>query len=911
MPVQGLAGGKPIPHFDRVPPVRVRSRPPPVRWLRRSAAKLLGRSDRSRAQSRERPTDARRRVDTRRSADKLARRGSQGDRATGKEATLRLLRVRDLAAPPGDDLAIRRLSAPPRDDLVIRRLSPPADRPARGASLLQRSRQRDAGTGRASPEVAVVRDKGRRGPWTSGELLEQAAVKAGRASNIAEAKKLIGDGGFRWQGNPVEPTLEDAKRGWVMLRVSDTSLSPTSTDGGAALAQARQRPSAPERASIRLGVAERFSNNAEVEADEATGATNRRHLEDLSNQVLREREHAANEKLHARIDELRDELSRSDSPDAERELAALERDQDRATEHVANGIPLERLRAQIEEAHERRSISSWPTDARDLPIMERVLRQREQQDMAAWVNKCVTELLYIELTGSLDRLPPDVQKRFQEGDSLDVLAKHFYEDGGSLDALTKVLAQLPATEADKTEGGARGPRNWLDDGLEHLKEELATGWREWARFTSWSTLGRAIDQVERRVDRPRPYFDRLDDELKLTVLRDVVAQRADAAFAKFADSMPLEQVAATVQALKEEAKQHPTPRATAVAHLAEKAFTRRVRSAVAKHWGQASVDELEAGIRQFSLAAGGDPLRQAKADALQSLLDDSRAASERQIVIRSDGRQGTKEQFQRAEYLEYVRAGLDSLTGNFLQALMYRATGNPELAAAVGGMFMAAGLTAEARNTHVALNEDVKRDLDASRGQVHGPAATQTPRRTSDAEALLPKLGPTTRPPQTKIQPAPAPPGSAEPVEPTTAQARAAGGPPAESLGRRFWGRWSDYPNVRIGDREYANVAGRLYMPEAIERIRPSATPPSADSPYLKLDRGSRQRPIEGRGISPEWIEDVIARPDSRKQETKQTPLGEKLRVYYRSGSVLVVTEVLPDPPAGLPAEAVLTVIGH
>jgi hypothetical protein len=126
--------------------------------------------------------------------------------------------------------------------------------------------------------------------------------------------------------------------------------------------------------------------------------------------------------------------------------------------------------------------------------------------------------------------------------------------------------------------------------------------------------------------------------------------------------------------------------------------------------------------------------------------------------------------------------------------------------------------------------------------------------------------------------------------------------PPA----RRLWGRWSDYPKVTIAGREYANVGGRLYTPEAIERLRPRATAPSADSPYDKLG-SSGSDPIEGRGISPEWVEDVIANPES----ITHTARGSAGGTEYRSGSVRVVTEALDPPPPGVAAELVVTVIGH
>jgi len=72
------------------------------------------------------------------------------------------------------------------------------------------------------------------------------------------------------------------------------------------------------------------------------------------------------------------------------------------------------------------------------------------------------------------------------------------------------------------------------------------------------------------------------------------------------------------------------------------------------------------------------------------------------------------------------------------------------------------------------------------------------------------------------------------PQRPAPAGTGAAGG----GERRLLWGRWEDYPIVRIGDKQYAQIGDRLYSPHVVERMGPRGTAPSALNPApTKLEK--------------------------------------------------------------------------
>jgi len=114
---------------------------------------------------------------------------------------------------------------------------------------------------------------------------------------------------------------------------------------------------------------------------------------------------------------------------------------------------------------------------------------------------------------------------------------------------------------------------------------------------------------------------------------------------------------------------------------------------------------------------------------------------------------------------------------------------------------------------------------------------------------------------------------------------------PAPRPRRLQWGRWEDYPKVKRGGREYAQVGDRLYTDHAVERMGPGGTAPSAQSPgqtKLEAPKGPRgDVAYQRRGVSPNYVEDVI----ERGAQTKITGPSGVSRIRHTLGTVDVVTE--------------------
>ena len=138
------------------------------------------------------------------------------------------------------------------------------------------------------------------------------------------------------------------------------------------------------------------------------------------------------------------------------------------------------------------------------------------------------------------------------------------------------------------------------------------------------------------------------------------------------------------------------------------------------------------------------------------------------------------------------------------------------------------------------------------------------------------------------IEPAPSSPDVMPRDVPSVSIGAAIGG---ES--RLLWGRWEDYPKVKIRGRDYAKIGERLYTDHAVERMGPAGTAPSAQNPsQSKLERpktadDARDTPYQRRGVSPTFVEYVIEYGTPR---TTTGPRGE-VRIIHSSGTVDVITE--------------------
>jgi hypothetical protein len=84
-----------------------------------------------------------------------------------------------------------------------------------------------------------------------------------------------------------------------------------------------------------------------------------------------------------------------------------------------------------------------------------------------------------------------------------------------------------------------------------------------------------------------------------------------------------------------------------------------------------------------------------------------------------------------------------------------------------------------------------------------------------------------------------------------------------------------DYDHVTVDGNDYADVGGRLYTRHAVDRMQPSGL-------------GKVAGGVQGRSISPNFVNDVLEHPES--VDPVKGPLGQS-RLSYVSGSVQVITE--------------------
>jgi hypothetical protein len=124
-----------------------------------------------------------------------------------------------------------------------------------------------------------------------------------------------------------------------------------------------------------------------------------------------------------------------------------------------------------------------------------------------------------------------------------------------------------------------------------------------------------------------------------------------------------------------------------------------------------------------------------------------------------------------------------------------------------------------------------------------------------------------------------------------------------------LWGRWEDYPKIAVRRKvrttvdgkvkvtiqttEYAKIGRRYYTEHAVQRMRPGGAAPSVATPgqtKVETPKGPSGRgdvTYQGRGVSPNWVEEVIRRGS---RQTFRSPEGVA-RTRHSLGSVTVITE--------------------
>lgn len=99
-----------------------------------------------------------------------------------------------------------------------------------------------------------------------------------------------------------------------------------------------------------------------------------------------------------------------------------------------------------------------------------------------------------------------------------------------------------------------------------------------------------------------------------------------------------------------------------------------------------------------------------------------------------------------------------------------------------------------------------------------------------------------------------------------------------------WWGYWKDYPKVRMGDREYAQIGNRLYTEHAVEYFQPSGRRTIGNVTTAAGEGGGFL--TKGRGIPPSYVEDAILHGIEQPQFVNGV-----VRTVHTLGDLEVVTE--------------------
>jgi len=99
-----------------------------------------------------------------------------------------------------------------------------------------------------------------------------------------------------------------------------------------------------------------------------------------------------------------------------------------------------------------------------------------------------------------------------------------------------------------------------------------------------------------------------------------------------------------------------------------------------------------------------------------------------------------------------------------------------------------------------------------------------------------------------------------------------------------WWGYWRDYPKVRIGTRDYAQIGDRLYTHHAVDYMLPSGRRTVNNLPVAQGEGGGYL--TKGRGIPPKFVEEAILHGETYTETVK----GIR-RTIHLCGDLKVVTE--------------------
>ncbi|MBW3602737.1 MAG: hypothetical protein KY434_08575 [Actinobacteria bacterium] len=224
------------------------------------------------------------------------------------------------------------------------------------------------------------------------------------------------------------------------------------------------------------------------------------------------------------------------------------------------------------------------------------------------------------------------------------------------------------------------------------------------------------------------------DRQRLDAYESERFQRERAAVKEWAKDMSTDQLTREVQTLADKAEFGVASEAELreLSHAADVLDARQV--AEITEWLDSLPDEqLDATVQELDqrLKAGEATPMDAKKAYWAKVETEMRATAEEayagELQITEGGRVGTREQLAKEAYRAYVQSGMQALTGLFPGAVVMAATDNPGLANAVGEAFGAFGGVAQGRSNFRAANANARaplRDVPAHRSGRFGGQGT-------------------------------------------------------------------------------------------------------------------------------------------------------------------------------------------
>ena len=336
----------------------------------------------------------------------------------------------------------------------------------------------------------------------------------------------------------------------------------------------------------------------------------------------------------------------------------------------AEAAPISELQAFVDDLRERATRETWPGDQRDLATVAPILAGRQQQAFEEWAKTASTEELQrAKEQGTYPRIADGILRARDD-------AEYFLKQLGTRDGHKFVLDRL---EEMYDRGASIADLKQIEGQLWHLsksslQEELALGVSHFLeqkaeREASFATSG---DNVERRSTE------------------------------HWASSMSNKDLAGELRALADKAERGEAT-AEDLVHLQHGSdlMHERHTKAVTDWLDRLSDNDLARVVEVLDVRAE-DTGRAEDAQYLSLAKEEQRVREANKgldtRVINQDGRIGTIRDLAMEAYRASVRAGLGALTDNIASSVTFMATGDANLARAVGQVFDGFGDMAEGRN---------------------------------------------------------------------------------------------------------------------------------------------------------------------------------------------------------------------